>query len=40
MRLGVNPLELVDFILGFAQIDLAGDDGVRSYTAVSRRSGD
>jgi hypothetical protein len=35
-RVGVNPLELVDFILGFARIDIAGDDGVRGYSAVSR----
>lgn len=25
-RVGVNPVEIIDFILGFANIDIAGDD--------------
>ena len=25
-RLGFNPLEFLDFLLGFAGVDIAGDD--------------
>jgi hypothetical protein len=39
-RVGFNPLELADFLLGFAGLDIGRDDGARSYSAVSRDSGD
>jgi hypothetical protein len=37
VRVGVNPLELIDFLLGFAGLDIAGDDGPRTsaYTPLA-----
>jgi hypothetical protein len=34
-RIGVNPLEFADFLLGFAGLDIGRDDGARSYSAVA-----
>jgi hypothetical protein len=29
VRAGFNPLEFVDFVLGFAGLDIAGDDPMK-----------
>lgn len=32
IRAGINPLEIIDFLLGFAGIDIAGDDPKETVT--------
>jgi hypothetical protein len=38
VRAGINPLEFVDFLLGFAGIDIAGDDPKKQKNPTKEQS--